>query len=285
MASAHIQSLDDYLTFTPSSMQTYIDPQKLTSTRSASPETSMDLEDADHVAEHDDDYGFAKFAAERDAIRNEQDEDSRLLMSEAGKQLSSKERRQLRNKVSARNFRERRKEYITHLEGLVSKHQNEAMKFKKQVDTLKVERDELSTELSKLKISISAAIESNKLNMNTPALARTASRSSTPTKERESLIPNLQKDVNPNPWSSNGFNMDWPLSSMGSPSKGNFEFNLHNYTSVFTARPVLPAVSFSEKELLGKESEPENCLVAFDSVLTSILGTNWKSVVDEPTRM
>lgn len=40
---------------------------------------------------------------------DDMDEDERLLASEAGKKLSSKERRQLRNKVSARAFRSRRK--------------------------------------------------------------------------------------------------------------------------------------------------------------------------------
>ena len=41
------------------------------------------------------------------------DEDERLLASEEGKKLSSKERRQLRNKVSARAFRSRRKGKLT----------------------------------------------------------------------------------------------------------------------------------------------------------------------------
>ncbi|SPO03550.1 related to bZIP transcription factor [Cephalotrichum gorgonifer] len=50
----------------------------------------------------------------------EMDEDERLLASEEGKKLSSKERRQLRNKVSARAFRSRRKEYITQLESEIS---------------------------------------------------------------------------------------------------------------------------------------------------------------------
>lgn len=40
---------------------------------------------------------------------DEMDDDERLLASEEGKKLSSKERRQLRNKVSARAFRSRRK--------------------------------------------------------------------------------------------------------------------------------------------------------------------------------
>lgn len=47
------------------------------------------------------------------------DEDERLLASDASKKLTSRQRRQLRNRVSARHFRLRRKEYINHLEGLV----------------------------------------------------------------------------------------------------------------------------------------------------------------------
>ena len=71
------------------------------------------------------------------------DEDERLLASEEGKKLSSKERRQLRNKVSARAFRSRRKgiylrmmfklqkltihaEYISQLEGELAAKATEA---------------------------------------------------------------------------------------------------------------------------------------------------------------
>jgi hypothetical protein len=48
------------------------------------------------------------------------DEDERLLASEAGKKLTSKERRQLRNKVSARAFRSRRKGKLTHHDSMIS---------------------------------------------------------------------------------------------------------------------------------------------------------------------
>ncbi|RDA87213.1 hypothetical protein CP532_2515 [Ophiocordyceps camponoti-leonardi (nom. inval.)] len=51
---------------------------------------------------------------------DDMDEDERLLASEEGKKLSSKERRQLRNKVSARAFRSRRKEYISQLEAEIT---------------------------------------------------------------------------------------------------------------------------------------------------------------------
>ncbi|EKV18895.1 BZIP transcription factor (LziP), putative [Penicillium digitatum PHI26] len=60
------------------------------------------------------------------------DEDERLLASEEGKKLSSKERRQLRNKVSARAFRSRRKEYIGQLESEVAARTNEAHEVRLQ---------------------------------------------------------------------------------------------------------------------------------------------------------
>ncbi|KAJ5099982.1 hypothetical protein N7532_006983 [Penicillium argentinense] len=60
------------------------------------------------------------------------DEDERLLASEEGKKLSSKERRQLRNKVSARAFRSRRKEYIGQLESEIAARTNEAHDLRMQ---------------------------------------------------------------------------------------------------------------------------------------------------------
>ncbi|KAJ4410174.1 hypothetical protein N0V91_002183 [Didymella pomorum] len=64
------------------------------------------------------------------------DEDERLLASEEGKKLSSKERRQLRNKVSARAFRSRRKEYIGQLEGEVAQKVQEANELRNQNNAL-----------------------------------------------------------------------------------------------------------------------------------------------------
>ncbi|KAF2124844.1 hypothetical protein P153DRAFT_379422 [Dothidotthia symphoricarpi CBS 119687] len=63
---------------------------------------------------------------------DDMDEDERLLASEEGKKLSSKERRQLRNKVSARAFRSRRKEYIGQLEGEIAQKVQEANELRTQ---------------------------------------------------------------------------------------------------------------------------------------------------------
>ncbi|KAF2028929.1 hypothetical protein EK21DRAFT_68854 [Setomelanomma holmii] len=68
------------------------------------------------------------------------DEDERLLASEEGKRLSSKERRQLRNKVSARAFRSRRKaEYIGQLEGEIAVKTQEAQSLREENRVLREE--------------------------------------------------------------------------------------------------------------------------------------------------
>ncbi|KAK3614153.1 hypothetical protein LTR22_027881 [Elasticomyces elasticus] len=71
----------------------------------------------------------------------EMDEDERLLNSDEGKKLSSKERRQLRNKVSARAFRSRRKEYIGQLEGEVALKVQEATSLRQENTVLLQESD------------------------------------------------------------------------------------------------------------------------------------------------
>jgi hypothetical protein len=81
---------------------------------------------------------------------DDMDEDERLLNSEEGKKLSSKERRQLRNKVSARAFRSRRKEYIGQLEGELNVRTNEANELKRQNHLLMEENARFRTLAEKL---------------------------------------------------------------------------------------------------------------------------------------
>ncbi|OLL22517.1 Cyclic AMP-responsive element-binding protein 3-like protein 4, partial [Neolecta irregularis DAH-3] len=100
--------------------------------------------------------------------KKELDDEEVFLNSEEGKKLSSKERRQIRNKVSARNFRVRRKglsptswsqsnhpEYINQLEELVQKQNSENSKLREQVIDLKRENRRITevsnADLEKLK--------------------------------------------------------------------------------------------------------------------------------------
>ncbi|RCI15743.1 hypothetical protein L249_3233 [Ophiocordyceps polyrhachis-furcata BCC 54312] len=75
---------------------------------------------------------------------DDMDEDERLLASEEGKKLSSKERRQLRNKVSARAFRSRRKEYISQLEAEIATKVNDNNHLRAQNRMLFEENKRLS---------------------------------------------------------------------------------------------------------------------------------------------
>lgn len=83
------------------------------------------------------------------------DEDERLLASEEGKKLTSKERRQLRNKVSARAFRSRRKEYIGQLEGEVQAKVDEASALRTENQQLREENQRL-TDLTRMLLSSQA---------------------------------------------------------------------------------------------------------------------------------
>ncbi|KAH8178218.1 bZIP transcription factor domain-containing protein [Sarocladium implicatum] len=86
---------------------------------------------------------------------DEMDEDERLLASEEGKKLSSKERRQLRNKVSARAFRSRRKEYITQLESEIAAKVNENGELRVQNRAL-VDENKRLQELTRMLLSSSS---------------------------------------------------------------------------------------------------------------------------------
>lgn len=80
------------------------------------------------------------------------------------KMMPSKERRQLRNKISARNFRNRRKEYMATLEERMDKCQAENSQLKLEVkwvrgmmDKLQAENDQLRLELALCKGGISSS--------------------------------------------------------------------------------------------------------------------------------
>ncbi|BGP48826.1 hypothetical protein JCM10450v2_004702 [Rhodotorula kratochvilovae] len=65
--------------------------------------------------------------------------------------LSSKEKRQLRNKMSARNFRHRRKEYITTLEEEISSRDTIIAELRDEVGVIRAENTGLRSEVATLK--------------------------------------------------------------------------------------------------------------------------------------
>ncbi|KAI4111507.1 MAG: hypothetical protein LQ345_006764 [Seirophora villosa] len=125
------------------------------------------------------------------------DEDERLLASEEGKKLSSKERRQLRNKVSARAFRSRRKEYIGQLEGELAAKSTEA-------DNLRAKNHELMAENSRLTDLTRMLLESpafssflNEMSGVDGNNGTSSSQQLAPAPKVEDAQPQASKDVNP----------------------------------------------------------------------------------------
>ncbi|KAH8714220.1 hypothetical protein BGZ61DRAFT_448675 [Ilyonectria robusta] len=124
----------------------------------------------------------------------EMDEDERLLASEEGKKLSSKERRQLRNKVSARAFRSRRKEYITQLEAEIANKVNENGDLRTQNRALMDENKRLSDLTRMLLSSPSFSNFLDHLSSNPATMNQTPQLKAEAQQQQQAQQP---KDVNP----------------------------------------------------------------------------------------
>lgn len=174
------------------------------------------------------------------------DEDERLLASEEGKKLSSKERRQLRNKVSARAFRSRRKgmtiddqrylnsadvhiEYIGQLEGEIAAKTSEADDLRSKNEELVAENTRL-TDLTRMLLSSPAfSTFLNGLSGNgAPASMLDVSRlqSQTPASRPQSDTP--RKDVNPNQTTPRSQTLQNSTTHVGMtviPEENTFQYN------------------------------------------------------------
>jgi hypothetical protein len=129
------------------------------------------------------------------------DEDERLLASEEGKKLSSKERRQLRNKVSARAFRSRRKEYISQLEGEIATKVNENNDLRSQNRALLEENTRLS-DLTRMLLSSPSFSGFLDTLASNPQAAQTAQAVQQPQpqpqqQQIEQPQRQIRKDINP----------------------------------------------------------------------------------------
>ncbi|KAK0554410.1 hypothetical protein OC846_002142 [Tilletia horrida] len=107
--------------------------------------------------------------------------------AEEYRKLSSKEKRQLRNKISARNFRTRRKEYIGQLEDQIADRDQIIEGLRLQVAKLTTSNRELTEEVKTLKaqslsqMDVSRILEALTSNMTVPAGSADASASSAST--------------------------------------------------------------------------------------------------------
>lgn len=92
-------------------------------------------------------------AVRRDSLSKFEDGEETYTKAQ-WKAMSAKERRQLRNKISARNFRTRRKEYMTSIEVELDRAKQIATKLQQQVDVYKTQNEELRAENSQLRLQV-----------------------------------------------------------------------------------------------------------------------------------
>ncbi|KAL1741716.1 hypothetical protein HDZ31DRAFT_75985 [Schizophyllum fasciatum] len=126
--------------------------------------------------------------------------------------MSSKEKRQLRNKISARNFRIRRKEYITHLEFDIAERDRLLDAIRTDLTSTQSENQALRKEVEALKQALLAG-RSGSVELPPPkelvsvqemmeATSGNNARPSTPPSSSSSddglVKPNTQKDLSPN---------------------------------------------------------------------------------------
>lgn len=110
--------------------------------------------------------GLSSVVIENDGDRDE-DDDWRPSPEEY-KKLSSKEKRQLRNKLSARAFRNRRKNYVQELEGHIRDRDRLIDAVRRELGNARDEADELRREVAMLK---RAAAEPTPSALQRPSLA------------------------------------------------------------------------------------------------------------------
>ncbi|KOS12917.1 bzip transcription factor [Malassezia pachydermatis] len=119
-------------------------------------------------------------------------DDLRPSLEEYNK-LSSKEKRQLRNKISARNFRNRRKEYIHLLEEQVTERDALIKNLQDQLSSLRLENSQLQDELRAHRTRTPSTVDVSKL---LTALQRTSQGASDAnTRSPQLTVPNTRKDV------------------------------------------------------------------------------------------
>lgn len=136
----------------------------------------------------------------RASSKMDYDSDEEIHSPEDIKKMTPKERRQLRNKISARNFRVRRKEYISTLEAQVQEHKSYADQLFDKLS--KVENENIC-----LKAEVDSLRRQNQLLVNSASppspptssdLVRTASSSSTSSSSSKCISSpriNLNKDI------------------------------------------------------------------------------------------
>jgi hypothetical protein len=178
---------------------------------------------------------------------DEMDEDERLLASEEGKKLSSKERRQLRNKVSARAFRSRRKEYISQLETEIANKVNENGDLRAQNRALIEENKRLSDLTRMLLSSPSFSDFLDRLSSNPQMIPQAQPQSQDQRQMPKDVNPYAAQQVTQHPQIGLAMIPEQTAPMMAINPVDGFSFQPQVYAVLETPEPILDAATLSGK--------------------------------------
>ncbi|KAG0206416.1 hypothetical protein BGX28_002132 [Mortierella sp. GBA30] len=189
------------------------------------------------------------------------------------KKMTSKERRQLRNKISARNFRVRRKEYIVTLEGQVLQHKTEARHLREAVTLVQEENLRLKDELEMVRrqlaeTTLSSASAASAISTSALSCHEQAAIAVPLSKENQSLLTsimnrNVNSALNPNAKSNLTLTMarpqspiltpnlfkDVPNSSSGSASQNSWK----DKKPIMVHTTLVPEICFGDEFQFGEK--------------------------------
>ncbi|KAI9282896.1 hypothetical protein BC943DRAFT_328520 [Umbelopsis sp. AD052] len=185
------------------------------------------------------------------------DSDEEIHSPEDIKKMTPKERRQLRNKISARNFRVRRKEYISTLEAQVQEHKSYADQLFEKLSTVENENICLKAEVDSLRRQNQLLATQHMASPPSPPtssdLVRTASNSSNASTSSSSRI------------SSPRINLNKDLSITGSKAIDTYRQD----TRILVSNAVIP--TWNVEQILKQDIKPDDML--FNTVAQYIVSS------------
>ncbi|GAB5591211.1 hypothetical protein Unana1_06111 [Umbelopsis nana] len=232
---------------------TTVSPDKLT--------IKQEAEDQDAIAEtRSQTVEMASSTTSSSGRRNSKmdyDSDEEIHTPEDIKKMTPKERRQLRNKISARNFRVRRKEYISTLEAQVQEHKSYADQLFEKLSKVENENIVLKAEVDTLRRQNQLLATQHMASPPSPPtssdLVRTASSSSNASSSSSSRI------------SSPRINLNKDISITGSKAIDTYRQD----TRILVSNAVIP--TWNVEQILKLEAKPKNTM--FDALAQHIIST------------
>ncbi|KAJ2556353.1 hypothetical protein EV175_002067 [Coemansia sp. RSA 1933] len=202
------------------------------------------------------------------------------------KSMSSKERRQLRNKISARNFRVRRKEYLSNLEAEVRMHKEEADGLRRDLITTKKENQQLRDELQKLRQRFNAVTVSQPAAtaLSSATMVRAAAAASGPPQRPHQQAKPVAKTVSASPAATPAAASTSAAVTPAAPAAPMVRFNPHKDIGQAAAKKSAAAGSAATNGGWAAKNSGSGYITVNTTMLPVSFGTTFDEIAMEARR-